>query len=113
MRTLTLRLLAPVLGLAALAGCSTSRPCFDSTAYLAATERPPLAMPQGVPGSERLTPLVIPPADANPQQLDPQPRCLDEPPAYFGKPTPLTGKPAAAPAGKPAAAPADKPSDSK
>jgi hypothetical protein len=111
MRTPTLQLLAAVLALAALAGCSTSRSCFDSTEYLAAVERPPLKMPQGVPGSERLTPLVIPPADANPQKLDPQPRCLDEPPAYFAKQTPLTGKPAAAPADKPAAAPADKPAD--
>jgi hypothetical protein len=111
MRTLTLRLLAPVLGFAALAGCSTSRPCFDSTDYLAARERPPLAMPQGVPGSERLAPLVIPPADPNPQKLDPQPRCLDEPPAYFAKQPALTGKPAAAPAGQPAPAPTGKPAD--
>lgn len=102
MRTLNLRLLAPVLGLAALAGCSTSRSCFDSTDYLAAAERPPLAMPQGVPGSERLAPLVIPPADPIPQKLDPAPRCLDEPPAYFGRKTDLKGKPEPAPADKPA-----------
>jgi hypothetical protein len=68
-----------------LGGCASSRPCFDNTEYLEARERPPTAMPAGVPGSERVggTALVIPPAGPEPAKLDPVPRCLDQPPGFF------------------------------
>lgn len=70
----------------ALAGCGTTNPChYGNQEYLQARERPPLQMPEGVAGSERLgnSVLVVPPASPNPDKLDPQPKCLDEPPPFF------------------------------
>jgi hypothetical protein len=81
----------------ALAGCGTTNPCkVDNPEYLQAKERPRLQMPEGVSGSERLagSALVIPPAAADPEKLDPAPRCLDEPPGYFRR----VGSPGGAPA---------------
>lgn len=72
--------------LALLAGCSTfGKSCGGNQDYVAARERPPLQMPAGVTGSERVggSKMVIPPASPTPDQLDPAPRCLDEPPGYF------------------------------
>jgi uncharacterized lipoprotein len=93
MRSLTLRLLAPCLSLVVLTGCSATRSCFDDTDYLAAVDRPRLQMPEGVPGSERIAPLEIPPAAPDATKLDPEPRCLDEPPSYFARKTPVAGAP--------------------
>ena len=82
----SLRLLA-LLGvlLAALAGCGTTGSCEGDQQYMQAKERPPLQMPAGVTGSERInsTPMVIPPASPTPDKLDPAPHCLDEPPGFF------------------------------
>jgi hypothetical protein len=68
-----------------LAGCGTTRSCGGDEQYRQARERPPLQMPAGVTGSERMTAsqMIIPPASATPDKLDPPPRCLDEPPGYF------------------------------
>lgn len=68
-----------------LAGCSTTTSCEGDEDYKSARERPPLQMPAGVAGSERIgsTPLVIPPASPTPEKLDPAPQCIDEPPGYF------------------------------
>jgi len=95
----------PALGL--LAGCASNKACDSNTEYLQARERPPLQMPEGVPGSERIgsATLVIPAVAPVPDKLDPAPRCLDEPPGYFKR---VTG-PAPAPAPAPAAAPASVP----
>jgi hypothetical protein len=67
------------------AGCSTTGSCEGDEDYKSAKERPPLQMPAGVAGSERIgsTPMVIPPASPTPEKLDPAPRCIDEPPGYF------------------------------
>jgi hypothetical protein len=97
-----------VLGcaLALLAGCSTtSRSCGGNQDYLEARERPPLQMPEGVTGSERVggQKLVIPPVSPTSEALDPQPACLDDPPGYFKRktaPTPPPDAPAA-PAAEP------------
>lgn len=77
-------LLLPGLLLLSLAGCGTNSPCFDNMDYQSAVNRPRLQMPEGVPGSERLAPLVIPTLGET-GKLDPQPRCIDEPPSYFGR----------------------------
>jgi hypothetical protein len=75
-----------------IAGCGTTRSCGGDQQYLQAHERPPLQMPAGVSGSERLgaTQMVIPPASATPEKLDPAPHCLDEPPGYFRRVGPKT-----------------------
>jgi hypothetical protein len=73
----------PVLLLVTLAGCGTTRPCSDDVEYLRAVDRPPLRMPAGAAASERISPLVIPPAAPDAAKLDPAPHCLDEPPPYF------------------------------
>jgi hypothetical protein len=82
--------------LALLAGCSTTgKSCGGNEEYLKARERPPLQMPEGVTGSERVggTKLVIPPVSPTPDKLDPAPKCLDDPPGFFKRAT------AGAPAG--------------
>ena len=74
------------LAVVALAGCSTTSSCKTGNQdYLAARERPPLQMPEGVAGSERIggSALVIPAISPTPDKLDPAPRCLDEPPGFF------------------------------
>lgn len=91
-----------VLGstLALLAGCSTTgSSCGGNRDYLEARERPPLQMPAGVTGSERVggQRMVIPPVSPTPDKLDPQPKCLDDPPGYFKRKTPPPGAPATAP----------------
>ncbi|HVN42862.1 MAG TPA: hypothetical protein VMT50_08765 [Steroidobacteraceae bacterium] len=103
MRSLLPHLLLPVVGLAALTGCSPMRAsCFDDLTYLQAHERPRLQMPEGVAASERITPVVIPPVAPDAAKLDPQPRCIDNPPSYFGK----KGPPAATPSASQPPAPA-------
>lgn len=79
--------LLPLLTAAALllAGCSSTPSCGGDDAYLKAEERPRLNLPPGVLGSERLQPIVIPPAAPDPQKLDPTPACLVYPPQYFAK----------------------------
>ena len=91
----------PALGL--LAGCASNKACDSNTEYLQARERPPLQMPEGVPGSERIgsATLVIPAVAPVPDKLDPAPRCLDEPPGYFKRVTGPAPAPAAAPASVP------------
>jgi hypothetical protein len=83
MRPTPLRLLLPVFSLLVLAGCGTTSSCGGDQKYLQAQERPRLNLPPGVMGSERVAPVVIPPAAPDAQKLDPQPRCLDYPPQYF------------------------------
>lgn len=78
-------LLLPGLLLASLAGCGTTKSCFDNTDYQAAVDRPRLQMPEGVSGSERIAGLAIPPVPPDVGKLDPQPRCIDEPPSFFGR----------------------------
>jgi hypothetical protein len=87
MRLSPLRLLALVLPLAVLAGCSStkSRTCGSDTDYLQAVERPPIKLPPEVTPTERIQPMQIPAIDPNPQQLDPVPRCLDEPPRFAAR----------------------------
>jgi len=86
MRSTSLRLLLlPVLSFAFLAGCGSTRPCFDNEDYLKAVDRPRLQMPAGVTESGHVPPLVIPPAAPDATTLDPAPRCLDEPPSFFGR----------------------------
>jgi hypothetical protein len=94
-------LAGPAFGL--LAGCASSKVCDSNTEYLQARERPPLQMPEGVPGSERIgsATLVIPAVAPVPDKLEPAPRCLDEPPGFFKR---VTG-PAPAPAPAPPPAP--------
>jgi len=93
-----------VLGsaLALLAGCSTTnKSCGGNQDYLEARERPPLQMPEGVTGSERLggQKMVIPPVSPTPEKLDPPPKCLDDPPGFFKRKTdPPPAAPGAAPA---------------
>jgi hypothetical protein len=95
MRLTPLRLLLPVSSLLVLAGCGTTNSCGGDEAYLQAQERPRLNLPPGVMGSERVAPVVIPPAAPDPQQLDPQPRCLDYPPQYFARKPAAPGSPEA------------------
>lgn len=91
-------LLAPFVALAALvlAGCSSTPSCGGDDKYLKAQERPRLNLPPGVFGSERIQPIVIPPASPDPQKLDPEPKCLDYPPQYFAKKGPAQGSAEAA-----------------
>ena len=96
MRPIPLRLLLPALALLALTGCGTTSSCSGDDAYLKAQERPRLDLPPGVMGSERIVPIVLPPAAPNPQKLDPQPRCLDYPPQYFARKPAAPGSPEAA-----------------
>ena len=70
----------------AISGCSTTNSCrVSNEEYVNARERPPLQLPEGVSGSERLggAKLVVPPVAPTPDKLDPAPRCLDEPPSFF------------------------------
>lgn len=85
MRLTPLRLLVPVLLLATLAGCSTTRSCGSNTEYLQAVERPPLQLPPEITPTERISPLTIPAVDPNPSVLDPAPLCLDDPPRFFAR----------------------------
>jgi len=85
MRLTPLRLLVPVLLLATLAGCSTTRSCGSNTEYLQAVERPPLQLPPEITPTERISPLTIPAVDPNPSVLDPVPLCLDDPPRFFAR----------------------------
>jgi len=86
MRFTPLRLLLSALPLLVLAGCASTGPCGGSDKYLEAQERPLLNLPPGVLGSERIAPVVIPPAAPDPERLDPEPRCLDYPPQFFAQP---------------------------
>jgi hypothetical protein len=95
MRPTPLRLLSAI-SLLALAGCGTTNSCGGNEAYLKAQEHPRLNLPPGVMGSERITPIVIPPPAPDPVKLDPQPRCLDYPPQYFARPPAAPGTPEAA-----------------
>jgi len=82
--SLSLALAAAML----VTGCGTSNPCkISNPAYVTAKDRPRLQMPDGVPGSERLSTggLIIPPVAPDTAKLDPAPRCLDEPPSFFGR----------------------------
>lgn len=85
MRLTLPRLLVLAMPLAVLAGCGTTRSCGGDTEYLEAVERPPIKLPPEVTPTERIQPLVIPPADPDAARLDPPPRCLDEPPRYFAR----------------------------
>jgi hypothetical protein len=76
-------LLLSALSLLALAGCGTTQSCGGNQDYLQARERPRLQLPPDVMVSERVAPVVIPPAAPDPQKLDPVPRCLDYPPPFF------------------------------
>lgn len=80
-----LRLVLPAFLLVVLAGCGTTQSCGGNDEYLEAVDRPPLNLPQGVPATERISPLTIPPAAPDAVKLDPMPRCLDEPPQYFAR----------------------------
>jgi hypothetical protein len=75
-----------------LTACNSTPKCVRDDEYLQATERHRLDLPANVTASERMAPLVIPPAAADPERLDPAPECLDEPPPY------VMGRRAAAPA---------------
>lgn len=81
--------LLPALAAAVLlSGCATDNPCkISNPGYVEARDRPRLQMPEGVPGSERLSTggLVIPAVAPDLTKLDPAPRCLDEPPSFFGR----------------------------
>jgi uncharacterized lipoprotein len=108
MSVTSLRLILSATTLLALAGCGTTQSCGGDPEYLKAKERPRLQFPPEVNVSERISPIAIPPADPNPQKLDPVPRCLDYPPPFFArKPGPGT---AATPA--PASAPPPQKPDS-
>jgi hypothetical protein len=80
-----LRLLLPAFLLIVLAGCGTTQSCGGNDEYLQAVDRPPLDLPEGVPATERISPLAIPPAAPDAAKLDPVPRCLDEPPPFFAR----------------------------
>ena len=80
-----LRLLLPAFLLVVLAGCGTTQSCGGNDEYMQAVDRPPLNLPEGVPVTERVSPLTIPPAAPDAAKLDPMPRCLDEPPQYFAR----------------------------
>lgn len=98
MRSTPLRLFLLAFPLLLLAGCGTTgtASCGDDQHYLQAKERPRLDLPPGVMGSERIAPIVIPPAAPDSQKLDPQPRCLDYPPQYFARKPAAPGSPEAA-----------------
>ena len=66
----------------ALGACHSTPKCQGDDEYLQAVDRPRLSLPAHVTASERMAPLVIPPAAADPERLDPAPNCLDEPPPY-------------------------------
>jgi hypothetical protein len=90
MRLTPMRLIAPLLSLLVVAGCSAlpggdeKRPnCGGDTEYLQAVERPPLRLPPEITPTERAQPMAIPPVDPAPQKLDPVPACLDQPPKFF------------------------------
>jgi hypothetical protein len=92
MRLTPSRLIAPLLSLLAVAGCSSlpgrgeKQPnCGGDNEYLQAVERPPLRLPPEVTPTERMQPMAIPPADPAPQKLDPVPQCLDQPPKFFAR----------------------------
>jgi hypothetical protein len=103
--SLRLLVLPGVACFAALTGCATSNPCGGNTEYLTARDRPKLALPEGVTGSERLgggTAMNIPPVAPDAAKLDPQPNCLDQPPPYAApkkapQPGPTTEAPRPAP----------------
>jgi len=95
MRPTPLRLFLPAFSLLALAGCASTNSCGGNDAYLKAQERPRLDLPPGVFGSERIAPIVIPPAAPDPYRLDPEPRCLDYPPQFFARPPAESGSPEA------------------
>jgi hypothetical protein len=112
MRLSPMRLVLPALLLAALAGCGTTQSCGGNEDYLKAQERPRLQLPPSMVASERVAPIVIPPAAPDAQKLDPQPRCLDYPPPFFASKKPPSGQPAApATAGESAVAPASAPAE--
>ena len=112
MRLSPIRLVLPAMLLATLAGCGTTQSCGGNQDYLTAQERPRLQLPPNLVASERVAPIVIPPADPDPQKLDPQPRCLDYPPPFFGSKKPPASKPAApGSAGEAAMAPAPAPAN--
>ena len=73
--------LAASLGIL-LAACNSTPKCVGDDEYLQAVDRHRLDLPANVTASERMAPLVIPPADPDPERLDPAPNCLDEPPPY-------------------------------
>jgi len=79
------RFVLPGLLLACLAGCGTTQSCFEGAEYQKAKDRPRLQLPPEAPGSERMAPLAIPPAEPDATKLDPQPKCIDEPPSFFGR----------------------------
>ena len=78
-----------------LSACNSTPKCVGDDEYLQAVDRHRLDLPANVTASERMAPFVIPPADPNPEVLDPAPNCLDEPPPY------ASGRRAAAPAPSP------------
>jgi hypothetical protein len=104
MRLSPMRLVLSALLLATLAGCGTTQSCGGNQDYLKAQERPRLQLPPSMVASERIAPVVIPPAAPDAQKLDPQPRCLDYPPAFFSSKKPPPDKLAAPPAPAPAQA---------
>jgi hypothetical protein len=75
-----------------LTACNSTPKCVGDDEYLQAVDRRRLDLPANVTASERMAPLVIPPAAPDSEQLEPAPNCLDEPPPYG------TGRRAAAPA---------------
>jgi len=77
-----------------LTACHSTPNCVRDDEYLQAIDRHRLDLPANVTASERMAPLVIPPAAPDAEQLDPAPNCLDEPPPYFGR----RASPPAAPA---------------
>jgi hypothetical protein len=107
------RLVLPALLLLGLSACGTTQSCGGNQDYLKAEERPLLQLPPSMVASDKVKPIVVPPAAPDAQKLDPAPRCLDYPPPFFGaKPPPA--RPAAPPAQAPAAAPAsDTPPEPK
>jgi len=85
MRGIVLRASLAALIPALLTGCGTTRSCGGDAEYLTAVDRPRLVLPEGLRASERISPMVIPPAAPDAARLDPAPACLDEPPAYFAR----------------------------
>ena len=69
--------------LLSLAACNSTPKCVGDDEYLQAIDRHRLDLPANVTASERMAPLVIPPAAPDPETLAPPPNCLDEPPPYF------------------------------
>jgi hypothetical protein len=83
-----------------LTGCGTTRSCGGNQDYLQARERPPVQLPEGITGSERIGAgsMRIPAAAPDAEKLDPPPRCLEEPPSFFRRaPGSSPSTPAAAP----------------